>query len=57
MMMLKAFHCNQSGATGIEYAVIALFIVVAIIVGAKLLGGSTATSYNATADTVSKNLP
>ena len=49
MAILKSFLRDESGATAIEYGLIASLIAVAIIVGAGALG----TSLNATFDNLS----
>ena len=40
------FRRNQSGATAIEYGLIASLIGVAIIIGATTLGGKLNTTFN-----------
>jgi len=49
MKLVARFVKNESGATAIEYGLIATLISVAIITGATSLG----TSLNATFDTLS----
>jgi pilus assembly protein Flp/PilA len=49
----KKFLNNQSGATAIEYGLIAALIAVAIIAGAQALGTSLNTQFNGIATTVS----
>ncbi len=39
------FHTDESGATAIEYALIATLIAVAIIAGVTLAGGSVQTLW------------
>ena len=45
--ILKRFVKNESGATAIEYGLIASLIGVAIIVGAGALGTSLNSTFNA----------
>ncbi len=52
MKLLKAFLANESGATAIEYGLIAAGISVAIIVTVNTLG----TKLNTTFDSVSTQL-
>jgi pilus assembly protein Flp/PilA len=47
---------DKSGATAIEYALIATLISVAAIGGYGALGGKLQTSFNNTADTVGSAL-
>ena len=42
----KQFATDESGATAIEYGLIASLIAVAIIVGANTLGGNLNTLFN-----------
>lgn len=49
----RKFSKNKSGATAIEYALIASLVSVALITGAKTLGGELNNSFNCTAQTVS----
>ena len=44
--ILGRFQGDQSGATAIEYGLIASLIAVAIIVGATALGTSLNTTFN-----------
>ncbi len=44
--VLRAFACDESGATAIEYALIATGISVAIIVGFTHMGSSVKTLFN-----------
>ena len=50
---LARFVKNESGATAIEYGLIAALIAVAIIAGAQALGTSLNTQFNGIATTVS----
>ncbi len=47
------FRKNESGATAIEYALIAGLIAVAIITGAKLLGTTISDKFTTIASEVS----
>ena len=49
---LLRFARNRSGATAIEYTLIAGLIGVAIVGGATLLGGSTNGAFTAVSDGV-----
>ena len=42
---MKKFAADESGATAIEYGLIAALIAVAIIVGANTLGGNLNTLF------------
>jgi pilus assembly protein Flp/PilA len=44
--LLKNFAKDESGATAIEYGLIATLIAVAIIVGATALGSSLSTKFD-----------
>ncbi|MCW1843853.1 Flp family type IVb pilin [Prosthecomicrobium hirschii] len=46
MSRLKAFLRDESGATAIEYGLIASLIAIAIIAGATALGTTLNTSFN-----------
>lgn len=50
--LVKNYMNDESGATAIEYGLIAALIGVAIITGAKSLG----TELNSKFDTISKNV-
>jgi Flp pilus assembly protein, pilin Flp len=47
--MLASFLENRSGATAIEYGLIATFLSVALIIGAQTLGGTINNSMANTA--------
>ena len=51
--MLKRFARDNSGATSIEYGLIASLMAVAIIAALKNLGGNTQGSWGNTANKVS----
>ena len=50
---IKRFLKCESGATAIEYALLAALISVAIIAGAQLLGTEINTTFNDVKDTLS----
>ena len=47
MNILKRFAKDESGATAIEYGLIASLIAIALIVGAKSLGTTLSAKFNA----------
>ena len=47
------FHKDESGATAIEYGLIAALIALAIIAGATRLGGSLNNQFSAIGNTLS----
>ncbi len=49
---LSRFKNDESGATAIEYGLIAALISVALIGGATALGGSIDTTFNDISDTM-----
>lgn len=46
MSKIKHFFTNQSGATAIEYGLIASLIAVAIIAGVTLVGDDLGATFN-----------
>ena len=50
--MCSKFLKDETGATAIEYALIATLIAVALIAGATTLGNEIGDSFDRTADTV-----
>ena len=50
MQILKNFLKDESGATAIEYGLIAALISIAIVAGATTLGSELSGSFNATAE-------
>ncbi len=50
--MINRFLKNESGATAIEYGLIAALVGVAIIVGAGLLGGSLNATFTGLSETL-----
>lgn len=55
--LFARFAKDESGATAIEYGLIAALIAVAIIGGATLLGGNLASKFKAIATTVGTTAP
>ncbi|PHS76186.1 MAG: Flp family type IVb pilin [Robiginitomaculum sp.] len=51
------FMNDESGATAIEYGLIAALIAVGIIAAATSLGGSIADKFNTVADAISTSAP
>lgn len=45
MRLIRSFLCNESGATAIEYGLIAALISVAIISGATALGNGVGNLF------------
>ncbi len=43
---VKTFMADESGATAIEYGLIAALISVALITGAKSIGGKVGNNFN-----------
>ncbi len=54
MLFLKRFVQDESGATAIEYALIATLVAIGIISAASLLGNNVQTLFNGTANKVVK---
>jgi pilus assembly protein Flp/PilA len=50
--LVRSFAADESGATAIEYGLIASLIAVAIIVGAKALGSQINNTFNSVANTM-----
>jgi pilus assembly protein Flp/PilA len=50
--ILKTFASDESGATAIEYGLIASLIAVAVIVGAKALGSQINNTFNTVSNTM-----
>ena len=53
MKIIAKFANDESGATAIEYGLIAALIAVGIIVAASTLGGSLANLFNRISNTMS----
>ena len=52
MRQLKAFIDNESGATAIEYGLIAALLGIAIIAGASALGTALGAKFNSIASNI-----
>jgi pilus assembly protein Flp/PilA len=52
MSLINRFLKNESGATAIEYGLIASLIAVAIIVAATTLGTNIGNTFNAISDQI-----
>ena len=50
--LINRFASDDSGATAIEYALIASIISIAIVVGATALGNQLNTTFNTIANTL-----
>jgi pilus assembly protein Flp/PilA len=50
--LLRRFSKNESGATAIEYGLIAVLIAVGIIVAARSVGSQVSATYNTTKTTM-----
>lgn len=48
--MIMAFFKNESGATAIEYALIAMMVSIALIGGATSTGGTLGNTFNSISD-------
>ena len=57
MSTITRFLKDDSGATAIEYGLIAALIAVAIIAGATLLGGNLGSMFNGIANTLNTYNP
>lgn len=57
MNIFARFAKDESGATAIEYGLIAALISVAIIGAATLLGGNLSTLFNGIANVLGDNTP
>lgn len=55
--LFARFLKDESGATAIEYGLIAALISVALITGASTLGGQLNTTFDNIATTLSNNQP
>ena len=52
--LLSRFYKDESGATAIEYGLIAALIALAIIAGATALGSALSNKFNSIASTLTK---
>ena len=46
LSLLKRFHRHERGATAVEYAMLVVFIALAIAVGAQTLGTNLSDMFN-----------
>ena len=53
MNFFKALFCDETGATAIEYGLIAALIAVAVIAAMQGLGGSLQATFNTTSSSMS----
>ena len=54
MKMIARFLKNKSGATAIEYGLIAALVSVAVIGGVGALGNNSANTFNKVANSINK---
>jgi pilus assembly protein Flp/PilA len=57
MTIMKRFSKNESGATAIEYGLIAALIALAIMIGAGQLGTALDTQFSSIATTLEGSMP
>jgi pilus assembly protein Flp/PilA len=55
--LLKYFHRDERGATATEYALLIVFVALAIAVGANVLGAGISNLFNAIGNTISNITP
>jgi pilus assembly protein Flp/PilA len=55
--LFARFVKDESGATAIEYGLIAALIALAITAGATTLGGSLSNAFNSVADELDGSMP
>ena len=55
--LLKKIRTNESGATAIEYGLIAALVSVAAILAMQALGGSLTNMFTGVSDTLDANAP
>lgn len=55
--IIKRFSSDESGATAIEYGLIAALIAVALIVGAGTLGNNLNTKFSSIATKIGSTVP
>lgn len=54
--LVKRFYRHEGGATATEYAMLVVFIALAIAVGAQALGGGLSNLLNNIANTLETNV-
>ena len=52
LSLLKRFHRHERGATAVEYAMLVVFIALAIAVGAQTLGNDLSNMFTNVATTL-----
>ena len=52
LRLIKTFRRNESGATATEYAMLIVFIALAIAGGAQILGGGITNLFNTVSTTL-----
>ena len=58
LSLIKRFHRAERGATATEYAMLVVFIALAIAVGAQTLGGGITNLFNTVSNTLQAvNMP
>ena len=53
LSLLKRFHRHERGATAVEYAMLVVFIALAIAVGAQTLGNDLRDMFTSVGNTLS----
>jgi len=56
LSLIKRFHRHERGATATEYAMLIVFIALAIAVGAQTLGTDLSNMFSTVGETL-KNVP
>jgi pilus assembly protein Flp/PilA len=56
LSLIKQFHRHERGATATEYAMLVVFVALAIAVGAQALGTGLTNLFTKVADTIT-NVP
>jgi Flp pilus assembly pilin Flp len=58
LRLIHAFRRNESGATATEYAMLIVFVALAIAAGAQTLGGGVTNLFNRVTNTLANvNMP
>jgi pilus assembly protein Flp/PilA len=58
LSLIKRFHRHERGATATEYAMLIVFVALAIAVGAQTLGGGITNLFNMVSNTLQTvNMP
>jgi pilus assembly protein Flp/PilA len=53
LSLIKRFHRNERGASAVEYAMLVVFIALAIAAGAQTFGKDLSTWFSATGGSIS----